>query len=249
MNEILQNIRLADLADVLIITVLVYWLIDLIRGTRAVQMVYGLLAIGALYWLAQYFELYTLSWILSTFLSSAILIVVVLFQSDIRRALTQVGRWRIFGGAGEERAEMVEEVARTATMLAARRIGALLVLEREVQLSEYLDAGTRLDAKVTRELLASIFLPQSPIHDGAVIIRGGRIVGAGCFLPLTANPGVSKALGSRHRAAIGITEDSDALVVVISEEEGQISLVQEGRMTRGIDAASLKETLGGVVLP
>lgn len=249
MNEILQNVRLADLADVLIITILLYWLIDLIRGTRAVQMVYGLLAIGLLYWIAQYFELYTLSWILSTFLSSAILIVVVLFQNDIRRALTQVGRWRIFGGGGEARAEMIEEIARTATMLAARRIGALVVLEREVQLSEYLDAGTRLDAAVTRELLVSIFLPQSPIHDGAVIVRRGRIVGAGCFLPLTANPGVSKALGSRHRAAIGITEDSDALVIVISEEEGQISLVREGRMTRGIDAASLKATLDSVVLP
>ncbi|MEO2169474.1 MAG: diadenylate cyclase CdaA [bacterium] len=245
----IENIRLADLADVLIITILVYWLVDQIRGTRAVQMVYGLMAVGILFWLAQYFELYTLSWILSTFLSSAILIVVVLFQNDIRRALTQVGRWRIFATNKEDRNEMVEEIARTATMLAARRVGALIVLERDVLLGDYLEAGTGVDAKVTRELLVSIFLPQSPIHDGAVIVRRGRIVAAGCFLPLTSNPTVSKSLGSRHRAAIGLTENSDAVVVVISEEEGQIALVREGRITRGIDAASLRTTLAQVALP
>jgi diadenylate cyclase len=249
MTQVIENIRLADLADVLIITILVYWLIDQIRGTRAVQMVYGLMAVGILFWLAQYFELYTLSWILSTFLSSAILIVVVLFQNDIRRALTQVGRWRIFASNKEDRNEMVEEIARTATMLAARRVGALIVLERDVLLGDYLDAGTGVDAKVTRELLVSIFLPQSPIHDGAVIVRRGRIVAAGCFLPLTSNPTVSKSLGSRHRAAIGLTENSDAVVVVISEEEGQIALVREGRITRGIDAASLRTTLAQVALP
>lgn len=248
MNQVIENIRLADLADILVITVLFYWLIDLIRGTRAVQMVYGLLAAGALFWTAQYFELYTLSWILGSVLSSAILIIVVVFQSDIRRALTQVGRWRIFGGHTEQR-EMLEEIARTATMLAARRIGGLIVLEHDVRLNEYLDAGTDVDAKVTRELLVSIFLPQSPIHDGAVIVRRGRVVAAGCFLPLTANPAVSKSLGSRHRAAIGLTEESDAVVVVISEEEGQISLVREGRITRGIDATSLRSTLEEMTLP
>ena len=243
MNDLISNIRLADLADVLIITVLLYWLIGLIRGTRAVQMVYGLLAVGVLYWTAQYFELYTLSWILSTLLSSAILILVVLFQSDIRRALTQVGRWRVFAGNRRQQNELLEEIVRTATMLAARRVGALLVLERRVQLNEYLDAGTRVDARVTRELLVSIFLPQSPIHDGAVIIRDGRIVAAGCFLPLTGSPAVSKSLGSRHRAAIGVTEESDAVVVVISEEEGLISLVHEGRMVKAMDATGLREAL------
>ncbi len=243
MNDLISNLRLADLADVLIITVLLYWLIGLIRGTRAVQMVYGLLAVGVLYWTAQYFELYTLSWILSTLLSSAILILVVLFQSDIRRALTQVGRWRVFAGSRKQQSELLEEIVRTATMLAARRVGALLVLERRVQLNEYLDSGTRVDARVTRELLVSIFLPQSPIHDGAVIIREGRIVAAGCFLPLTGSPAVSKSLGSRHRAAIGVTEESDAVVVVISEEEGQISLVHEGRMVKSIDAAGLRSAL------
>ena len=200
MNDLISNIRLADLADVLIITVLVYWLIGLIRGTRAVQMVYGLLTVGVLYWTAQYFELYTLSWILSTFLSSAILILVVLFQNDIRRALTQVGRWRVFAGntTGAEASCSRRSRARPR-LLAARRVGALLVLERRVHLNDYLDAGTRVDARVTRELLVSIFLPQSPIHDGAVIIREGRIVAAGCFLPLTASPAISKSLGSRHR--------------------------------------------------
>jgi diadenylate cyclase len=134
-------------------------------------------------------------------------------------------------------------------MLAARRIGALIVLEREVGLNEYLEAGTVIDARVSRELLTAIFLPQSPIHDGAVIVRRGRIEAAGCFLPLTANPAVSKSLGSRHRAGIGITEETDAAVIVVSEEEGTISLVREGRITRDVDAATLRTTLAQFKLP
>ncbi len=249
MQGLLDNVRLADLADILIITILIYWLINQIRGTRAVQMLIGLLMVGALFSASQYFELYTLSWILNNFLSSILLVIVILFQNDIRRALTRVGRGTLFGGDRQRRNEMIEEVARAAVLLATKRVGAIIALEREVGLNEYLEAGTRLDARVSRELLVSIFLPTSPIHDGAVVIRRGRITAAGCFLPLTTSQVVSRSLGSRHRAAIGLTEETDAAVIVVSEEEGQISLVREGRITRDMDAGSLRTTLAQLALP
>jgi uncharacterized protein (TIGR00159 family) len=240
---IFEHMRLADAVDILIIAMLIYWLINLIRGTRAVSMLIGLLVVVGMYTASQYFELYTLSYILDNFLSSAFLLIVVVFQNDIRRALTEVGRGTLFAGDRKQRSQWIDEITRAAVMLAGRKIGALMVLEREVGLNEYLDAGTLIDARVSRELLASIFLPQSPIHDGAVIVRQGRIAAAGCFLPLTANPAVSKSLGSRHRAAIGLSEETDAAVVVVSEEEGTISLVREGKITRDIDAGALRATL------
>lgn len=249
MREVIENLRLADAADILIVTILVYWVINLIRGTRAVQMLIGLTVVAAMFGASQYFELYTLSWLLRSFLISLPLVLVIIFQNDIRRALTQVGRGRIFGGERRDRNQVVEEVTRAAVMLASRRIGALIVLEREVGLNEYLEAGTRVDARVSRELLTAIFLTQSPIHDGAVIVRRGRIEAAGCFLPLTSNPVVSKSLGSRHRAGIGITEETDAAVIVVSEEEGTISLVREGRIVRDVDAATLRTTLAQIKLP
>ena len=249
MEGLPQNFRLADVADILLITILTYWLINQIRGTRAVQMVTGLLMVAALYSASQYFELYTLAWILNNFLSSILLVLVILFQGDIRRALTRVGRGTWFGGEREQRTEMIDEVARAAVLLATKRVGGLIAFEREVGLSEYLDAGTRIDARVSREILTSIFLPTSPIHDGAVVIRRGRVAAAGCFLPLTSSPQVSRALGSRHRAAIGLTEETDAAVIVVSEEQGQISLVREGRITHDLDARSLRTTLAKLALP
>lgn len=249
MEALFENVRLADVADILIITILIYWVINQIRGTRAVQMLIGLLMVAVLFSASQYFELYTLSWILNNFLSSILLVIVILFQNDIRRALTRVGRGTLFGGDRQRRNEMIDEVARTAVLLATKRVGAIIALEREVGLNEYLEAGTRLDARVSSELLVSIFLPTSPIHDGAVVIRRGRITAAGCFLPLTTSQVVSRSLGSRHRAAIGLTEETDAAVIVVSEEEGQISLVREGRITRDMDAGSLRTTLGQLALP
>jgi uncharacterized protein (TIGR00159 family) len=208
-----------------------------------------LLVVGGLFAASQYFELYTLCWILSNFLSSLLLVIVVLFQNDIRRALTRVGRGGFFGGDRARRGQMIDEIARAAVLLANRRVGALIALEREVGLTEYLEAGTPIDAEVSRELLTAIFLPQSPIHDGAVVVRQGRITAAGCFLPLTSSPIVSRSLGSRHRAAIGLTEETDAAVIVVSEEEGQISLVREGRIARDLDANRLRTSLAELALP
>ena len=243
MLELLANFRIQDAVDIVVIAFVVYQIIDLIRGTRAAQMLIGLAVVFVTYLSSQYFDLYTLNWILDNFLSSFLLVIVIIFQNDIRRALTQVGAGSLFGSERKMEHQELEEVIRSTVALAGKRIGALIVFEREVGLNEYIEVGTRLDAGVSRELLLSIFMPTSPIHDGALIVRKGRITAAGCFLPLTTNPSVSKTLGTRHRAAIGLTEETDAIVVVVSEEEGSISLVREGRITRDLDAGTLRATL------
>jgi uncharacterized protein (TIGR00159 family) len=242
--SVFRDFRWQDVVDMLIIAFVVYQLGLLIRGTRAVQMIMGLVVLAAVYQGAQYFELYTVNWILDSIGNVLLIIVVVVFQGDIRRMLTQVGTGPLFSGLPRAaHGQMIEELTRAVVMLAGRRVGALIVLARDVGLNEYMDGGTRLDAQVTKELLQSIFIPASPLHDGALVIQHGRIVAAGCFLPLTTNPNVSKTLGTRHRAAIGLTEETDAVVIVVSEEEGKISLVREGRITRDVDAGVLRSTL------
>jgi uncharacterized protein (TIGR00159 family) len=244
MTDLLTQLRWQDAVDITLIAVVVYWIILRIRGTRAVQMLIGLVILFATYLISQIFELYTLNWVLDNFLTSILLIIVILFQNDIRRALTEVGRGPFFGL--KTRATyglMLEELTRATSRLADRRVGALIVLEREVGLNDYMEAGTTIDAAVSKELIESIFLPTAPMHDGALVVRGGRIAAAGCILPLTTNPNVTKALGTRHRAAIGITEETDAVVVVVSEEEGTASLVRGGHITRNLDAAALRVAL------
>jgi diadenylate cyclase len=243
MLELLANFRLQDAVDIAIIAFVVYRIIDLIRGTRAARMLIGLFVVFLAYLSSQFFDLYTLNWVLDNFLGSVLLVIVVIFQHDIRRALTQFGSGSFFGGDWRMKGQDVEEIVRSVVTLASRRIGALIVFEREVGLNEYIEGGTPLDARISKELISSIFVTTSPIHDGALVIREGRLTAAGCFLPLTANPNVSKTLGTRHRAAIGLTEETDAVVVVVSEEEGSISLVSEGRITRNIDAGTLRGTL------
>jgi diadenylate cyclase len=249
MFELLYNYRLQDAIDILIIAFVIYRIIDLIRGTRAVQMLFGLAVVFVTYLSSRYFELYTLNWLLDNFLSSILLVIVVIFQDDIRRALTQVGTRPFFGTEPGIQQQDLEEIIRAAVSLASKRIGALMVMQREVGLNQYIEVGTRLDAQVSKELITSIFLPLSPIHDGALIIHRGRMIAAGCFLPLTTNPHVSKTLGTRHRAAIGLTEETDAIVIVISEEEGAISMVREGRITRDVDAGTLRSTLQKLLSP
>jgi uncharacterized protein (TIGR00159 family) len=243
MFELLFNFRLRDAIDIGIIAFFIYRIIDLIRGTRAVQMLIGLVVVFLAFLSSQYFDLYALNWILDNFLGSILLVIVVIFQDDIRRALTQVGTRPFFGAESGLHGQDLEEIVRAAVSLASKRIGALIVLQRDVGLNDFVEVGTRLDARVSKELITSIFQPLSPIHDGALIIHKGRIIAAGCFLPLTTNPHVSKTLGTRHRAGIGLTEETDAVVIVISEEEGAISMVRDGRITRDIDAATLRSTL------
>jgi uncharacterized protein (TIGR00159 family) len=249
MLELVSNLRIQDAIDILIIAYVIYRIIDLIRGTRAVQMLIGLGVVFLIYLSSQSFQLYTLNWILDNFLSSILLVIVVIFQDDIRRALTRVGSRTFMGREPQLQQQDLEEIVRAAVSLASKKIGGLIVIQREVGLNQYMEVGTHLDAQVRRELIVSIFLPASPIHDGALIIHQGRIIAAGCFLTLTTNPYVSKTLGTRHRAAIGVTEETDAIVVVVSEEEGTISLVREGRITRDMDAGTLRNTLQKLVNP
>jgi diadenylate cyclase len=233
-----------DLIDILIVAFLIYQLLQFIRGTHAVQMALGALVLVLLYWLSQLLHLETVNWLLRTFMPYLVFGIIVVFQTEIRKVLAQLGKTPLPGVFGSPRTEeVIDEVVLAATTLAAQRTGAIVVIERDMGLRSYIETGIALDAYVTYDLLISIFNPGTPLHDGAVIIQGNRVAAAACFLPLTVNPQLSRELGSRHRAAIGVTEDTDALAVVVSEETGVISLVVGGRIRRELDAASLKSAL------
>lgn len=249
MTELLRGFRWQDAVDIALLAVGIYAVLKLIRGTRAAPMLIGLGMVYALYVVSARFEIYTVNLLLSNLLSWAIVIVVIVFQADIRRMLTQVGTGPMF--SREDRVaqnQAVEEVVKAVTQLANGKIGALIVFENEIGLGEYVSAGTRLGALVSRELIVSVFTPGSPVHDGALIIQRGRIAAAGCVLPLTTNPNVSRTLGTRHRAAIGITEETDAVVLVVSEEDGTISLVHRGKITRDVDPGTIRVTLQRLLL-
>ena len=244
MIELIKGFRWQDGVDIFVLAVVIYSGINLIRGTRAVPMLIGLGIIYAIYFVSGQLEIYTVNIILQNLLAWSFIFVFIIFQNDIRRALTQVGTGPLYSPADRiAQSQAVEELVKGVTAMASRRIGALIVLQNEVGLNEYIEVGTRLDAQVSKELVGSIFMPGSPIHDGALIIQQGRITAGGCFLPLTTNPTVSKTLGTRHRAAIGLTEETDALAIVVSEEDGMVSLVREGKITRDVDAATLRTTL------
>ncbi len=248
MSEIFAHLRWPDVLDIGLVAFVIYRLINMIKGTRAMQMIIGLVVVLMAYVSAQVLGLFTINWILENFLGSIILVIIVIFQSDIRRALTQVGATPLFGGPDRfERGQVLEEITKAVVALASKRIGGLMVLEREVGLNEYIEVGTPLDARVSRELLESVFLPHSPIHDGALVIRKGRMVAARCFLPLSVDPNLSRDLGTRHRAAVGLTEETDAVAIVVSEEQGKISLVVDGRVTQNLDGPQLRSSLEKVI--
>jgi len=238
---------LRDTLDILLVTLGIYWLLLLIRGTRAIQILVGLIVMIALSLLSQLLELAALGLILERLVEPAVLIIVILFQNDIRRALARVGRGFFPSFSAEQEIHVVEEIVRAAGSLSQRRHGALIVLERESNLGDLIEAGVAVDAALSKELLASIFHPASPMHDGAVIIQEGRVASAGCILPLTLRTDLPEGLGTRHRAAVGITEETDALVVVVSEETANISVVLGGEMLRGLDAPQLRVVLRDVL--
>jgi diadenylate cyclase len=233
-----------DVLDILLVAFLLYELLQFLRGTHAVQIALGGLVLVLLYWGSVLFNLQTVNWLLRTFLPFLVFGIIVVFQAEIRKGLAHLGRAPFLGGAARrQQEEVVDEIVLAATSLAASRTGAIVVLEREMGLRAYIETGIALDAVVTYDLLVSIFHPATPLHDGAVIIQGNRAAAAACFLPLTVNPELSRTLGSRHRAAIGLSEDTDAVAIVVSEETGTISLVEDGRIRRGLDGPSLKQAL------
>jgi uncharacterized protein (TIGR00159 family) len=234
--------------DVLIVYYVVYRVLLLIKGTRAAQMLIGLVLIGAGFFAAEQLELTTVSWLLDNFINYFIIIIIVVFQHDIRRGLVRIGQNLFSFGRTYEETHVFEEVIHAAESLAKSRIGALIVFEREGDLTEFVDTGRILDARVTRELLVSLFVPSrdNVLHDGAAIIRNLRVQQAGAVLPLSPNPRLDPELGTRHRAAIGITEETDAVAVVVSEERGEISLCFHGNIARDLDAATLRKALLGL---
>ena len=245
-----QPIGWVDVVDVLVVWILIYEVFKLIRGTRAVQMAFGGGLLVALFYGSRWAHLETAHWLVRNLVGYIVFAVIVLFQSDIRRALAHFGRapfFRYFAKA-ESAAESIEELVVAANMLSSQRIGAIIALERQIGLRNYIEGGIPLDAVLTYDLLLSIFLPDSPLHDGAVIVQDDRIAAAACFLPLTVNPKLSKELGSRHRAAIGLTEENDSVAIVVSEETGGISIVADGQIERGLGAEELRARLRSLVL-
>ena len=256
--DLLRRFSFKDAIDVAIVTLLLYALIKLVRDTRAGQLVKGIILLVALYLLSFYGDLLMLNSILRAFLQSTVIMVVILFQPEIREALEQVGHSKAvqsitsnLGGKsrdGSETRAAIEGVVEATAILQQLRMGALIVFERQTKLGEIISTGTLVDAGPSGQLIANIFFNKAPLHDGGMIIRGGRVCAAGCILPLTASDSVSAELGTRHRAAIGMSENSDAVVVVVSEETGQISIAVGGKLTRNYNRLTLSETLSAELI-
>jgi diadenylate cyclase len=240
---IFSDITITDIIDILIVSYVIYKLIMLVRGTRAAQLLKGIVVVIVAWVISIWFNLNTLQWMMNQMFTFGVLAVIIIFQPELRRALEQLGRGKLFvrtaGDEDEAVNQSISEVIKAVQFMAKRKIGALIVFERETGLNEYIESGIKLGASVSSELLINIFTPNTPLHDGAVIIRQSQIMAAGCYLPLSENPFISKALGTRHRAAIGISEVSDGIAVVVSEETGNISLAMNGQVVRNITDESL----------
>jgi diadenylate cyclase len=240
-----------DLLDIAVVSFLIYEFLKLIRGTRAAQMAVGSLFVVGMFYLSQLAPLQTLNWLIRNALVYVAFAAIVIFQSDIRRALAHFGQAPFFRYFNRQLAadETIEEVVVATSMLAQQKIGAIIVLEREIGLRNYIESGIPLDATLTYDLLATIFRPGSPLHDGAVILQEGRVAAAACFLPLTVNPRLSRELGTRHRAAIGLTEENDAAAIVVSEETGLISVALDGEIERALSPDDLRQRLRDLIQP
>ncbi len=234
-----------DVLDIAIVTVVIYEVLKAIRGTRAIQMAAGSTLLVFMFYVSRWGHLQTIDWLIRNLLPYIVFAAIVLFQADIRRALAHFGRAPFFRYflMPEGAEETIEEIAVAATQLSIARIGAIVVIERQIGLRNYIEAGLPLDAQLTYDLLVSIFQPKSPLHDGAVIVQNDRVAAAACFLPLTINPLLARNLGTRHRAAIGLTEENDAVAVIVSEETGRISVALDGRIEGPYDAEELKRRL------
>ncbi|WP_128895261.1 diadenylate cyclase CdaA [Longirhabdus pacifica] len=252
--DVFQQISVTDGIDILIVSYVIYKLIMLVKGTRAVQLLKGMLIIVVVWVISISFNLNTLKWLMDEMITVGVLAIIVIFQPELRRALEQLGRGKLFQRSShtdEVKAfqKQVHEIIRAVNYLSRKKTGALIVFERQTGLNDYVETGIPLHASITGELLMNIFIPNTPLHDGAVMIRGNELVAAGCYLPLSENPFISKELGTRHRAAIGMSEVSDAICVVVSEETGQVSLAINGQVVRDIQEESLVSKLYDELTP
>ncbi len=234
----------ASVADIAVVSYLIFRVLLLIRGTRAQQILVGLTLLLAAFFASKFLQLRTLSWMFDNFIGSFLLLVIVVFQHDIRRGLSRVGRRPLLGAAAYgQGAYLVDEITRAAEAMARDRIGAIILIEREADLSELAETGIRVDGRISTGLIVQAFMPPGPLHDGALIVQQGRVSAAAVFLPLTQNPRLDPSLGTRHRAAVGATEEVDAIAIVVSEERGQISIAEGGALTRDLDPAMLRKVL------
>jgi diadenylate cyclase len=229
--------------DILLVALIIYEVLVMIQGTRAAPMLAGLGAVAAAFYLARIGELVTLNWLVSHLLPYVVFALIVVFQSEIRHVLSDVGRRVKFLRGGSPGGDSYDDIVLAANLFSQHQTGALMVIEREIGLRTYIESGVAMDAKLSYDLLATIFRPSAPLHDGAVIIQKDRLAAAACFLPLSMNPVLSIQLGTRHRAAIGITEETDAIAVIVSEETGAISMALGGRIERDLTAEQLRERL------
>lgn len=238
---------LDDIIDILIVSYVIYKLLTIVRGTRAMQLLKGIMVIVVAWLVSSFLDLKTLQWLMSQAFTYGVLAVIIIFQPELRRALEKLGSGKIFlrfTNIDEHvNDKIIDEVVKAANNLSKRRIGLLIVIEKNTGLTEYIESGTLLNADISSELLINIFIPNTPLHDGAVIINGSKINAAGCYLPLSENSYISKELGTRHRAAIGMTEVSDAVCVIVSEETGQISVTVNGIIIRGLNEERLRNKL------
>lgn len=247
-SNIISGFSVTDVIDVAIVAFVVYKILNFIEETRAEQLVKGLVVLVGATFLSNLFNLHTLNWILEGTLTLGVIALIIVFQPELRRALEYIGRSKIirkqFGEMNKERAKQITStLIKAVDYFSVGRIGALIILERETALNDIVETGTKVDGRITEELLGAIFYEGAPLHDGATIIRGDRIVAAGCVLPLTQNRTLSKDLGTRHRAGIGITEHSDAIALIVSEETGIISLAIDGKLSRFLDIKTVEKTL------
>ena len=236
-----------DLIDIALVAFIIYRFLLLMKGTRGVQMTFGIVMLLLFYWVTRYYRLTAVQWLLSNVLTYIVFGIIVLYQNEIRRGLAGIGKTSIWGRHRQRADDGFEEIVLAATTLASKKIGALVVLERDIGLKNYTESGIALDAVITYDLLVTIFSPNTPLHDGAVIVQHNRVIAAGCFLPLTLDPYLSKELGTRHRAAIGITEETDAIAIIVSEETGTISLAIGGKITRDLDGTTLRTALQNAI--
>lgn len=241
--DYLSNLNITDIIDIVIVSYVIYKLIILVRGTRAVQLLKGIFVVVATWAISRTFHLDTLNWMMNQMFTFGVLAIIIIFQPELRRALEQLGRGKLFIRTSveddQEFSHRLGELIKAINYLAKRKIGALIVFERETGLNDYIESGIQIGSQISFELVTNIFIPNTPLHDGAVIISKNQLMAAGCYLPLSENPFISKELGTRHRAAIGMSEVSDAISVVVSEETGQISLAMNGQIVRDIKEESL----------
>jgi len=241
----LRSIGMIDLLDILLVTFIMYWVLLFIRGTRAVQMLFGLLILMVMYVVAKKAGMVTFQWLVGNFLENLLVVLVVVFHSEIRRGLAKIGQWRLFGGSGSAPdPDVIDQIARSAFLLARERTGAIMLLEREMGLEELVEHGKKLDALFSHELATSIFATSSPVHDGAMVIRRNRIAAAGIILPIPAESAETRGMGTRHRAAFGVASDTDAVAVVVSEETGNVTVFSNRTANRAETVQLLRERLG-----